>query len=65
MEEKLERIIELAMSIGYDDCFLQTIGETQNDYDSWVKELEELKADLIIDFAAAENRADKYNYLCR
>lgn len=47
MEEKLERIIELAMSIGYDDCFLQTIGETQDDYDSWMKELEELKADLI------------------
>lgn len=65
MEEKLERIIELAMSIGYDDCFLQTIGETQSDYDSWVKELEELKADLIIDFAAVENKADKYNYLCR
>ncbi len=65
MEEKLERIIELAMSIGYDDCFLQTIGETESDYDSWVKELEELKADLIIDFAAAENKADKYNYLCR
>ena len=47
MEEKLERIIELAMSIGYDDCFIQTIGETQDDYDSWMKELEELKADLI------------------
>lgn len=65
MEEKLERIIELAMSIGYDDCFLQTIGETESDYDSWVKELEELKAELITDFAAAENKADKYNYLCR
>ncbi|QPX71995.1 hypothetical protein RAB56_00248 [Escherichia phage iGC_PHA_EC001] len=65
MEEKLERIIELAMSIGYDDCFLQTIGETQNDYDSWVKELEELKTSLIADFAEAEDKADRYNHLCR
>ncbi|UAW58147.1 hypothetical protein ASO2A_038 [Escherichia phage vB_EcoM_ASO2A] len=65
MEEKLERIIELAMSIGYDDCFLQTIGETENDYDSWVKELEELKTSLIADFAKAEDKADRYNYLCR
>lgn len=55
MEEKLERIIELAMSIG----------ETQNDYDSWVKELEELKTSLIADFAEAEDKADRYNYLCR
>lgn len=65
MEEKLERIIELAMPIGYDDCFLQTIGETQDDYDSWVKELEELKTSLIADFAEAEDKADRYNYLCR
>lgn len=65
MEEKLERIIELAMSISYDDCFLQTIGETQSDYDSWVKELEELKTSLIADFAEAEDKADRYNYLCR
>lgn len=54
MEEKLERIIELAMSIGYDDCFLQTIEESEKDYDSWVKELEELKTSLIADFAEAE-----------
>lgn len=65
MEEKLERIIELSMSIGYDDCFLQTIGETQSDYDSWVKELEELKTSLIADFDKAEDKVDRYNYLCR
>lgn len=65
MEEKLERIIELAMSIGYDDCFLQTIGETQSDYDEWVKELEETKALLIVEFMEAQDKAERYDDLCR
>ena len=65
MQEKLERIIELAMSIGYDDCFLQTIGETQSDYDEWVKELEETKDLLIVEFMETQDKAERYDDLCR
>ena len=62
MEEKLERLVELAMSIGYEDCSLQMIGETDAGYDQWVQELESIKADLISELN--KGKLDKYNYLC-